>query len=240
MFCIVPPGLLIVLSLVLAFFAKKRLRLLLILFACFIYLLSISPTADLFIAPLERGYTIPSTEVIRQCDVYVILGGGANEEAPTLDGKGMPFGDALFRVMGAYRAYLLFPKPIIISGGGIYGREPEAEITKRFLLSLNVKESHIIAESKSWDTYENARFTSEICKARGFKRILLFTNAFHMKRSTLLFNKFFDGVIPFPTGHRDSGGRHDLFSFLPDASNMAEIAMAMKEYMGILFYRITL
>jgi uncharacterized SAM-binding protein YcdF (DUF218 family) len=238
--CIVPPGILIVLCLVLAFFAKKKMRLFLILFACVIYALSIAPTAKLFIAPLEKGYTIPSVDTIRQCDAYVVLGGGTNEEEPTLDGKGMPLGDALSRVMGAYRVYLLFPKPIIISGGGPFGREPEADITKRFLISLGVKEKDIIAESKSQDTFENARFTRDICTEKRFGKILLFTNAYHMSRSSLLFRKHFVDFVPYPTGFRNLYGSYGFFSFLPEVSSMAVIALAAKEYLGILFYRITL
>ncbi|MBA4418741.1 MAG: hypothetical protein C0392_12660, partial [Syntrophus sp. (in: bacteria)] len=86
-----------------------------ILLACFTYVVSITPVADLFLTPLEKAYRIPSIDAIRKCDAYVVLGGGVNESAPTVDGKGMPSGDALFRVMGAYRLYLLSPKPIIIS-----------------------------------------------------------------------------------------------------------------------------
>jgi uncharacterized SAM-binding protein YcdF (DUF218 family) len=211
-----------------------------ILFACLIYGLSISPTAELFITPLERSYPIPSISNISQCDVYVVLGGGSNEEAPTIDGKGMPLGDALFRVMGAYRLYLLFPKPIIISGGGPFEREPEAEITKKFLLSLGVREEHIVAESKSQDTFQNAAYTGTICRERKFRKILLLTNAYHMRRSVLLFSRVHKDIIPYPTGFRGPWSRYTMFSFLPNASNMAEIALALKEYIGILFYRITL
>jgi uncharacterized SAM-binding protein YcdF (DUF218 family) len=185
-------------------------------------------------------YTLPSIDAIRKCEAYVVLGGGVNESAPTVDGKGMPSGDALFRVMGAYRLYLISPKPIIISGGNVFGREPEAEITKRFLKSLGVKESDIIPESKSRDTFENARFTRDICKEKGIKNILLITNAYHMKRSVMLFRKHFSDILPYPTGYKVCEGAYNIFTFLPDASNMASIAAALKEYMGILFYKITL
>ncbi|MBA4419421.1 MAG: YdcF family protein, partial [Syntrophus sp. (in: bacteria)] len=128
----------------------------------------------------------------------------------------------------------------LISGGNVFGREPEAEVTKRFLKSLGVKESDIIPESKSQDTFENARFTRDICKEKGIKSILLITNAYHMRRSVMLFHKYFSDILPYPTGYKVSEGSYNLFSFLPDASNIAGIATALKEYMGILFYKITL
>jgi uncharacterized SAM-binding protein YcdF (DUF218 family) len=236
---VIPPGIFILLCLCFALFARKRLKILLILLAVFIYAVSIRPVAEMFIAPLEKAYAQPSVDEIRECDVYVVLGGGVNTAAPTLDGRGMPEGDALFRVMAAFRLYLFSRKPIIISGGDYLGRESEAEVTRRFLLGLGVKGDDLILEPRSADTYENARYTREICEKHGFRRVLLITSAYHMKRSVMLFRKFVGPVIPYPAGFKTQGGI-DFLHLLPDASTMAITASSLKEYIGILFYKITL
>jgi uncharacterized SAM-binding protein YcdF (DUF218 family) len=236
---VIPPGVLIVFCLCVALFARKKLRMLLAFLAFFIYAVSIGPVAEMFIAPLEKAYAQPSVNEIRECDVYVVLGGGVNTKAPTLDGKGMPEGDALFRVMAAFRLYLFSRKPIIISGGDYLGRESEAEVTRRFLLGLGVKPDDLILESRSTDTYENARYTHEICEKYSFRRVLLITSAYHMKRSVMLFRKLLGPVIPYPAGFKAQGSI-DFLHLLPDASTMAITASALKEYIGILFYKITL
>jgi uncharacterized SAM-binding protein YcdF (DUF218 family) len=212
---------------------------LLILVAVFIYLVSINPTAELLLNPLERQYSLPSIDEIRQCNAYIILGGGTNEDAPAIDGKGVPEGDALARVIAGYRLYLIFQKPIIVSGGGSPGHEPSAVTMKRFLVSLGVNEKHIYTESRSRDTYENARYTKELCGETQFRRVLLITSAYHMRRSMMLFGKFFKDVTPYPTGFRANKTYHAV-QFLPDARNMDNVEVAIKEYLGILFYTVTL
>jgi uncharacterized SAM-binding protein YcdF (DUF218 family) len=236
---VIPPGILIIFCLCIAFFAGKRLRILLVLLAMFTYAVSIGPVSEKLMAPLEREYTQPTADEIKECDAYVVLGGGINTSAPTLDGRGMPEGDALFRVMAAYRLYLFSRKPIIISGGDYLGRESEAEVTARLLVSLGAGKDDLLLESRSTDTYENARYTREICKRYGFRKVLLITSAYHMKRSMMLFRKFVGNVTPYPTGHKTPVGI-DFLHLLPDASSMVVTASALKEYMGILFYKITL
>jgi uncharacterized SAM-binding protein YcdF (DUF218 family) len=194
----------------------------------------------MLLGPLERAYPVPSVNDIRQCDAYVILGGGANGNAPSIDGMGMPGGDTLYRIMAGYRLHTLSRKPVIISAGDFHGHGTEAQITKRFLINLGVREQDLIVESKSKDTRENALFTKGICERYGFRRILLITNAYHMRRSVMLFNKFVGPVTPYPTGFKVMGGAGDLFQYLPDAGNMANVSTALKEYLGILFYKLTL
>jgi len=61
-----------------------------------------------------------------------------------------------------------------------------------------------------------------------------------MKRSYLLFNKQFNEVVPYPTDYRTSRGSYDVLSFLPNATSLGQVEIATKEYLGILFYKLTL
>jgi uncharacterized SAM-binding protein YcdF (DUF218 family) len=237
--CILPPGIFIVACLVIACLTRKKARFSVLLLGAAMYAGSIGPVGEILLRPLERSYPVPTLAEVAKSDVYVVLGGGANDLASTIDGKGIPSPDALYRVMAAYRLYLLEKKPIIISGGDYLGREPEAEIAKRYLLSLGVDKDYVITESKARDTYENALFTRKICEERSFRRVLLITSAYHMRRSVMLFDRLFGPVTPFPAGFRVSGTT-DFLSFLPDAGSTLVVAMALREYMGILFYKIKL
>ncbi len=196
-----PLGFVIILLLLSGVFMKKKLRIYAIILAVLIYVLSINPTAELFIRPLEDAYKPASLAEVATCDAYVVLGGGINENVPDIDGKGTLSAYALPRVSTAYRLYMRDKKPIIFTGGKIFNRAPEAEIAKRFLISLGVPPHHIITEEKSMDTYENAQYVKEIADKHQFKKIVLITSAFHMKRSYLLFSKRFQEIVPYPTDY---------------------------------------
>jgi hypothetical protein len=60
-----------------------------------------------------------------------------------------------------------------------------------------------------------------------------------MRRSVLLFNKLFGSVTPFPVGQQVQAG-FDPLGLLPDAGRMNIVAVALKEYIGLFFYKITL
>ena len=236
--CLLPPGIFIVFLLLVSIFLKRRLKLLALFFALFIYILSIGPTKDLLLVPLEDSFPVPSLEEVNKGNAYVVLGGGIYDNTPDIDGKGTLSGDALARVLAAYKLYRISKKPIILSGGRIFGRAAEAEIAKRTLISLGASEKDIITESKSIDTYENALFVKEIADARKVSRIVLVTSAYHMKRSHLLFSRHFREVIPYPAGYLTSRTGYDVLSFMPSAASLADASIATKEYMGIAFYRI--
>jgi uncharacterized SAM-binding protein YcdF (DUF218 family) len=82
---------------------------------------------------------------------------------------------------------------IIISGGNGSLREKvttEAASLRQILLQAGVPDSAILLEDKSRNTYENAQFTSQLLsKHTDFKKLLLVTSAFHMRRSKACFTK---------------------------------------------------
>jgi uncharacterized SAM-binding protein YcdF (DUF218 family) len=235
---VVPPGCFIVPFLLFAVFLKKKSRFFALLLAVLFYFFSIQPASDMLLMPLEYTYKPPTLAEVKAGNAYVILGGGVNDFAPDIDGEGTIGDVALQRLICAYRLYRIDKKPIIFSGGKIFERRPEAEIAKRILLSLGVSEKDVFMEGKSRDTFENAQYVKELSEKHNINKVILITSAFHMKRSMLLFDKFFKGTIPCPTGYNTSKTKYDLMSYLPNAGNLESIAIALKEYMGILFYKV--
>ena len=237
---LLPPGIFLVLFLAGLLFVTKRFRSFLLGLFLLLYAISIEPTKDLLLLPLENRYPVPSWSEMRHVDAIVVLGGGALENAPHIDGKGAVSGDSLQRIVAAHRLQAELKKPIIVTGGALFGRKAEAEIAKEVLHRLGVKQQSILAETRSMDTNENALFTGEICKKRNWNSIALVTSAFHMKRSLMLFGRFFNNIVPYPTDYRTLRRSYDYWSFLPDASNLADTALAVKEYLGIVYYTFTL
>ncbi|MCX7858102.1 MAG: YdcF family protein [Deltaproteobacteria bacterium] len=235
----VPPGIFVTILVIISLFSRKNTRRLSIFLAILLYIFSIEPTKDAFLKPLEDAHPFPLLDEIRTCQAYVVLGATVREGVPELSGKGELSEEGYQRAVTAYRLYRIEKKSIILTGGSVSKRDEYSPYAKRFLSSLGVEGSDIILETRSRDTYENAKYTKDIAERLGIKKILLITNAYHMKRSYVLFSQYFD-VIPFPLGYKTSKRPYDLISFLPDASNLEGVACAIKEYLGLFYYLVLL
>ncbi len=237
---ILPPGIFIVLLLFsgLWFLFKKNLKAGIIncLLGISIWTFSISPVADAMLRGLESEFEIPEDP---HGDVIILLGGGVYDEAPDLSGVGAPTEEMIGRLVTAVRLQKRLNVPVIISGGVVFkGRKAEAPIVKRFLTDLGVPDKKIIIEDKSRDTIENARYTAEICKKFGYKKPLLVTSAYHIKRSILSFKKVNMDVIPFPANFKTwKMKRYGWERYLPNSSELEYSYYAMHEYIGFLFYK---
>jgi uncharacterized SAM-binding protein YcdF (DUF218 family) len=238
---ILPPGLIIVLLVLFALFIKK-LKAFTIAVAVLLYLVSTEPVKDLLLGPLEVSVPVPTAEEIKACQAYVILGGGFYDGTPELSLKGSLGTDSYPRVLSAFMLYRMDPKPIVPTGGKTHQKRSEAELTREVLLSLGVKPKDIYlnASGRDVDTMGNAWYVRSILRPVGVTRILVITSAYHAKRSQMIFSRFFDRAVIFPTGYRTAGTEYRYGSFLPDANNIVGVAAALKEYLGIAFYRVKL
>jgi uncharacterized SAM-binding protein YcdF (DUF218 family) len=236
-----PPGLIILLLILFALFVKK-LKVFTIAVAALLYLLSIEPVKDLLLRPLELRVAVPTKEEIKGCQAYVILGGGIYDGTPELNVKGSLGTDSYARVLAAFMLYRMDPKPIVPTGGKTYQKRSEAELTREVLISLGVKKQDIYLNSPSRDvdTFGNAQYASSVLSPVGVARVLVVTSAYHAERSQMIFSRFFDRVVIFPTGYKTGETDYRYGSFLPDANAIVGVALAVKEYLGLAFYRIKL
>ncbi|MBD3884440.1 YdcF family protein [Phormidium tenue FACHB-886] len=92
------------------------------------------------------------------------------------------------------------------------------------LHAKGIPDQALDGEGCSRTTYENAKFTAEILKPLGIKRILLVTDAPHMLRSRLTFQKFGFTVIPIASASQDSLDRSD------------RAKLVLHEYAGLVMY----
>lgn len=198
------------------------------------WLLSISPVTDLMFRGLESEVNIPAD---LNGDVIILLGGGAYDGALDLSGVGAPGEDMLVRMVTAVRLQRKLEIPVIISGGSVFnGKKAEAPIVGRFLADLGVPADKVILEDRSRDTIENAKYSIEICRKNGFKRPVLVTSAYHMKRSVMSFEKVGLKVIPVAAGFKTwQNKKYGWEDYLP--GDLGEMSIAMHEYLGLLFYK---
>ncbi len=88
-----------------------------------------------------------------------------------------------------------YAKNIIVSGGiGPTDTLPVAVIMKKWFIEKGVPSQFIITENYANNTYENFVYSKEICEEKGFDSVIVVTNDFHMYRSMITANEFFDNV----------------------------------------------
>lgn len=204
-------------------------------------------SARFFVRSLEWQNT-PSSQ-LPNAEAIVVLGGATRSAflpRPTVDL--LESGD---RVIYAAQLYRQKKAPyIILSGGRIewFGKgSSEARDMATILTSLGIPQEALIEEPESLNTHDNAINVKKILDARGIKRVLLITSAIHMPRSLLIFKKQNIDVIPAPTDFLVSYGeiqeltstpKAAILNLFPDTDNMHHFTSALKEYIGIIIYRL--
>ena len=113
----------------------------------------------------------------------------------------------------------------------------EAEIAKRVLISMGVKENMVYTDTKALNTRQNAQNIITASKEKGWKRIIVVTSALHMPRAMQNFAAVKDSdmeVTAYPCDYLSSGKIViSPFSFVPQAYALDLTAMALKEYLAL-------
>lgn len=130
---------------------------------------------------------------MKKIDVIIILGCGINKQG------------AVSRITKERLDFFLEKKnkfsdiPILLSGrwSGLKRNKSkitEAQAMKKYLVMRGINLTRIYLEMKSLDTVSNAVFSEKIVrKHKNWKRILLVTSDWHMKRALWIFQKVFNG-----------------------------------------------
>ena len=237
---ILPPGnfiLALVASGVLLIFLKRRkIGIFNLALGLLLWIFYSAPFSNYLIGGLESEFDI-FPDVTGDC--IILLGGGIIDRVPDFSGLGTATDSMLGRIVTAARVQNRLRIPIIVSGGKMYENlSSEAQISKRFLVDLGVADGQIVIEENAGDTYENAKYTREICLRNNYQKPILITSAYHMKRALLSFRKVGLDVIPYPAGFRSKNvQRVGWFSYLPRSGSLEGTSDAIHEYLGILFYK---
>ncbi len=237
---IISPALPIILILVFSCtikkFTSKSTKKIILISSIFLYIISIRPTKE-FLARGIEPKSIPTIAELTSTGAYVLLGGGITEGTPLGD---IPTNPAYSRIFNTAKLYNIKKKPILITGGRVYGRSlnSESRVYKDCLISLGVDKEDIIIEEKSRDTFENAFFSKKILDGLNRSSITLITSASHMKRSNFIFKHTGLKVIEYPSGYSMNNSRYKFIDFIPSSSNLYHSYKLLWEYFGIIFYRV--
>jgi uncharacterized SAM-binding protein YcdF (DUF218 family) len=182
-------------------------------------------------------------------DAIVLLGGSTKSAvAPRVM---VEIGEQGDRVLYAAKLYQEQKAPLILASGGriewLTGGQAEAADMAELLQLMGVPAAAIIQEPNSLNTYENAVEVKKILEKQGIKRALLVTSALHMPRALKVFRHQKIDAIPAPTDFlvSDLDARAPnrslqsiILNFLPDAGHLAQTTQALKEYIGLVAYRL--
>jgi uncharacterized SAM-binding protein YcdF (DUF218 family) len=198
---------------------------------------------------LEWRYLPP--QEIPQAEAIVLLGGST--EPALYPRPQVEVNSAADRVLYAASLYHQGTAPLILLSGGSIDWQPDssgspAEQMAELLDMLGVPAQALLLETKSLNTYENALYAKEMLAERGITRVLLVTSAMHMPRSVGLFEKQGLEVIPLPADFTvtqegwdnlfSESLENNIISFFPNSSSLGLTTNVLKEYIGMLIYRL--
>lgn len=204
-----------------------------------LYVFSLPVTGHLLLGSLEWSYP-PQVDWPADSQAIVVLSGGyAPPDAVRRDMQ--PSSSTLYRLLTARNVYKVHgPCPIIVSGGKFDPSrypDPDSQRMQDLLVELGVPAKDIVQESESRSTYENAVHVAQLLKARGLDRAILVTDAFHMRRSVLCFEKQGIQLDPAPCNHLATEWTLPfIYWFLPDRSAATSSQTALNEWIGQLWY----
>ncbi len=194
---------------------------------------------------LERPFLAVKTAEFPAADAVVLLGGGA---APALrEASGFHLTIAGDRILAALDLMRRGKAPTLVLGGAaveIGGRaRAESEAVRDWMLSLPQAvpggPDAIVALPRCRDTHEEALRVRELARERGWRRILLVSSAWHLRRATATFRAAGLEVIPAPCNFlAEADAQRGVFGFsIPNQARLELFALWLHEQVGWLEYQ---
>lgn len=160
----------------------------------------------------------------KQADAIVVFGAGVGE-------TGSPGKSTIERARYAAELYMQGLAPKIIFSSGYTYTYNDAENMKFFAISMGVPAEDIILEQEAGSAYENVKFSVEILRNKHYRRILLISSPYNMRRVSSVFRKLTDDIevsyVPV---------RYNQFYSRQDKVRLEQIQGILHEYLGILYY----
>jgi len=217
---------------------RARRRLWLTIVVLILTLICWPPIGYLALGSLEWAYP-PSSDLPGDIDALVVLSGAirVHDEA----GKSTELeSDTMFRCVHAARLYRRAGGcPVLVTGGKLDPDRPGPTLARAmadFLIDLGVNPADLLLEERSTTTYENAFYSCELLKKRGFKRVALATDAMHMFRASRCFHALGIEVVAAPCNYRAIRFEWSLRNFLPAPDAALAVGTAFHEWLGVAWY----
>jgi len=219
---------------------QKISRWLLALCALMLLIIGSLPVGEWLISPLENRFAANSALPAR-VDGIIVLGGFLNPVKSNAWNQAELESAADRLTSFQYLARLYPDAQLIFTGGSgsVTNQEfKEADSVQFLLEQLGMGDRAIIFESESRNTFENAVNSKRLVSPAVDSNWILVTSAFHMPRSVAIFCEQDWPVYPYPVDHYSERGNllRVQFDF---ANNLSTLRTAVREWTGLVAYRIT-
>jgi uncharacterized SAM-binding protein YcdF (DUF218 family) len=211
---------------------RKRAGLISISLGAAIYIFFATGVISLWLlGSLEHRYgPLSSAANLQDVKRIVILAGYAERHEGLPLTSEVNFASAYRLMEGLRIAHLLPEAQILISGGSSV-----PGIMMAVLTAMGVEPQRIAIESGSGSTHESAENLKGII---GGERMILVTSAGHMPRAMGVFTKAGMNPVPAPTNYMSVRERR-FMDYLPSPRHLVYADLAVHEYLGMAWYRLT-
>jgi uncharacterized SAM-binding protein YcdF (DUF218 family) len=197
--------------------------------------------ATWLVRTLESQHPPVAIAALPPADVAIVLAGFA---APALSPRvSLEVSCAVDRALeGAPIYHAGKVSYLLISGGNLPWQQdaaPEAELIAQFMGELGVPREAMVVETTSRNTRENAVNSAAVLTARGWTTAILVTSGAHMPRAKAAFDRVGIATSAASADIQAAGPASvTVFDVLPDAGALANTTPSIKEWLGLLAYRL--
>ncbi len=205
-----------------------------------LWLFGIPAFSDRLMSSLEDQFPYCSDETCPKADAIFVFGGMLSLRDHS--GTVIAWNEAAERFDKAVNLYKTRRAPILILSGGpqrYKGGPDEGELLRARAVALGIPSDSIIVTGETFNTKEEASLLRQLVAFRRWRRVLIVTSAYHMRRAMLLSAGCFAELIPVPVAFttpdpKTSWAFRRPDYFLPQAHALLLSELALREYLGIL------
>jgi uncharacterized SAM-binding protein YcdF (DUF218 family)/glycosyltransferase involved in cell wall biosynthesis len=157
-------------------------------------------------------------------DAIVVFAGGVGESGKAGGGAQERIAQAVDLYKGGYAPVL------ILSSGYVYSFQ-EADVMRAQAIDQGVPDSAILLERRASNTYQNVKFVDDILREHRWRRVLLVSSPYHMRRALLVWYKQAPDVTVVPTPVPKS-----QFYEHARGATLEQVRGILQEYVAILGY----
>ena len=128
----------------------------------------------------------------QSADVIVVFAGGVGESGKAGGG----FQERVTQAIDLYRAG--YASRLLLSSGYVFTLR-EAEVMKAVAVDNGVPAEAILLEERAKNTFENVTHSGQIVREQGWRRILLVSSPYHMRRAVATWHKLLPEIEVVPT-----------------------------------------
>jgi uncharacterized SAM-binding protein YcdF (DUF218 family) len=219
----------------------RKMAVFLFALAVFMFIVGSTSVPGDLVGSLERPFVVENMENIPVSDAIVVLGGAV--QPSKYEALGLNMAAAADRVvMGLELARRGKAKNLVLGGAAhtVKGQKRvEADMTKQWLEAWALTNARIYSLGGCINTHDEAVRVAALVKEQGWRRVILVTSAYHMRRAQATFQTAGVPVVCVPCDFQTelSVETEDELELVPRYSGFQKMSLFLHEQIGWLAYR---